>query len=100
MLCDQPFVTTNLINTLIETRKGSGKSIVASSYANTYGPPALFDRAHFEALGSLKGDSGARNIMKQFSEDMTILDFPDGASDIDTLDDWKAFNTAGRFPIL
>ncbi len=64
MVCDQPYVTAKLLTDLIEKYKYSLKPIIASSYKNNIGTPALFDKTIFALLLSLKGDSGAKKIMK------------------------------------
>ena len=38
-LCDQPFVTADLIDTLIERRRETGKTIVATEYGGARGVP-------------------------------------------------------------
>jgi molybdenum cofactor cytidylyltransferase len=50
MLCDQPFVDASLIDQLITAKYTSGKGIVAASYSNTLGVPALFEGHYFEEL--------------------------------------------------
>ena len=45
MLCDQPFVTSALLNDLIAAHQNTGKAIVASSYSNTLGVPAFFHKS-------------------------------------------------------
>ena len=50
MVCDQPFVTTALLNDLITTHQETGRPIVTSSYDNTAGPPALFHKSIFSEL--------------------------------------------------
>ncbi len=62
LLADQPFVDANFINELIETYKNTN-SIVASSYGNKNGVPAIFPKATFESLVKLKGDKGAKDIL-------------------------------------
>jgi molybdenum cofactor cytidylyltransferase len=48
---------------LIALREITGKSIVASSYADTLGVPALFTRSIFEELLSLNDKAGAKSIV-------------------------------------
>src|SRR5439155_18614243 len=48
--CDQPLVEGSVIAQLIAAQQKTGKPIIASSYANTLGVPALFERSYFEAL--------------------------------------------------
>jgi molybdenum cofactor cytidylyltransferase len=47
LVCDQPAVDVRVIERLIGLRETTGKSIVAASYADTLGVPALFNRSVF-----------------------------------------------------
>ncbi|HEX4638339.1 MAG TPA: nucleotidyltransferase family protein [Chthoniobacterales bacterium] len=84
MLCDQPLVTSELIRGLISAHRETNCSIVASRYANSYGVPALFARSHFAELRELKGDEGAKAIIKRHFAQAHLLPFPNGEIDIDT----------------
>lgn len=95
MLCDQPHVTTTLLNNLITTHHKTGKAIVASSYNNTAGAPALFHKSIFPELLQLNGDVGARAIIKQRSNDVEVIEFPKGNIDIDTWTDFDNFQKMG-----
>lgn len=79
LACDQPFVSADILRSLI-TRDAP---IVASSYANTIGIPALFDARYFDALASLPDETGAKSILEQRRSDLAIIEFPEGAIDID-----------------
>ena len=89
MVCDQPYVTSQLLNELITAHQETGKPIVPSGYENTFGPPVLFHRALFDELLQLKGDIGARGIIKQHINDVEVVPFPDGTYDIDTEADYE-----------
>ncbi|MEJ1238903.1 nucleotidyltransferase family protein [Chryseolinea sp. T2] len=91
MVCDQPKVTSKHLHALVNEYFRSGKKIVASSYANAVGVPAVFGRSFFSNMLMLKDDEGARKIIAQFSELSTTLPFPDGALDLDTMDDYTKF---------
>lgn len=84
MACDQPFVEAKTIAALVAKRASTGKAIVASSYANTLGIPALFDRSCFEALLALPDDSGAKALIESRPDDVASIEFEKGAIDIDT----------------
>ena len=58
MLADQPFIDAEIIRTLIETYRTSGKKIVVCQYGDVRGVPALFDRALFLELLLVTGDQG------------------------------------------
>jgi len=90
MVCDQPFVSSSLLNELVATQKESGKPIVTSQYEIAVGPPALFHKTIFPELLELKGDAGARKIIEQRSADVATVLFKEGNIDIDTEADYKA----------
>jgi molybdenum cofactor cytidylyltransferase len=89
MVCDQPFVSAKLLKDLIKKQKESGSSIVASSYENIHGTPALFHKEHFNELSALTGDSGARSLIKSHAESIEAIPFDQGSIDIDTLEDYR-----------
>lgn len=92
LVCDQPAVNGQFIERLIATREATKKKIVAASYANTVGVPAIFDRSLFKELLALGDESGAKSIILQNPERVAQFAFPEGAIDIDTWEDWKALN--------
>lgn len=87
-VCDQPFVTTEIIDRLARTYRKNKVSIVASAYGETLGVPALFSRALFPQLLQLEGFGGAKQIIKQFAGETISVAFPAGATDIDTPEDF------------
>ena len=91
MVCDQPYVNRELLDELVKSRENTGKAIVASRYQENLGTPALFSRGVFAALLELKGDTGARKLIKQREPDVAVVDFPQGAIDIDTKNDYDLF---------
>ncbi len=90
LVCDQPFISSSLLNDLIETANQKGKGIIASAYSDTLGTPVLFNRKYFGQLLTLSGQSGAKRIIQQFDDDVASVEFPAGATDIDTPEDYKA----------
>lgn len=89
MVCDQPFVTTDLLLKLISEKQLSSKSIVASCYSEIAGTPVIFDKSIFPELMELTGDVGARKIIIKNKDRMSTVDFPLGNVDMDTADDYK-----------
>ena len=89
LVCDQPAVDSRVIQRLIALRETTGKSIVASSYGDTLGVPALFTRSIFEELLSLGDKAGAKSIVLRSRERVASLSFPEGEIDIDTWEDWE-----------
>jgi molybdenum cofactor cytidylyltransferase len=94
LVCDQPAVDARVIQRLIALRQTSGKTIVASSYADTVGVPALFSRSVFQELLSLDDKAGAKSIVLRNREHVASLLFPEGQIDIDTWEDWEKLGGA------
>ena len=91
MLCDQPYVTQDLLDQLMNGKKASRKGIVACSYSGTVGVPALFDQHYFQELLALKGTEGAKKVILNHQADTFLVDFPMGAVDLDTKEDVQKF---------
>ena len=87
MLCDQPRVTSALLDSLIAAHAETGHEIVACEYNGIAGVPALFGQTLFSALLSLTGDEGARRVIKNYDGPITRIPFPEGSFDIDTPQD-------------
>ncbi len=87
LTCDQPFISTDVIDGLIAIYEKTNSTIVASKYADTIGVPALFDRKHFSEIFSLKGNQGAKSIIANYHEKIATVSFQKGSIDIDTIED-------------
>lgn len=89
MVCDQPFVSSSLLLKLFKKRQETGMPIVASSYDNKMGTPALFHKSFFPALSELKGDKGAGKLIADNPDKVATVSFPEGITDIDTISDYE-----------
>ena len=90
LLCDQPFVTVQLINDLVST--SSELEIVACAYNGTIGVPALFSSELFNELCLLNGQDGAKKILLKYPDNVITIPFPLGSVDIDTIEDFEKLN--------
>lgn len=88
LLADQVLVDENCIKRLLELHQKTGKGIVHSYYGKDYGPPTLFASKYFEDMKKLKGDVGAKPIVKNNISDLAAYYFPPGKIDIDHLDEY------------
>lgn len=88
LLCDQPAVTTALLQQLA-AHFAAGRDLAACEYAGALGPPALFGAQHFSALRALRGDGGARALLEAPGAQVARVPFPEGALDVDTPDDLR-----------
>lgn len=89
LLCDQPFVDTTLLNTLIDKQVQTGEPIIACAYSGTTGVPVLFDRSLFAELLLLQGHEGAKKILITHANQVTTIPFEQGSIDIDTPSDYE-----------
>jgi molybdenum cofactor cytidylyltransferase len=89
MVCDQPYVSSSLLLSLIAKKQETNFPIVASSYEDKLGTPALFHRSMFPALMELTGDKGARKLIADNPEKVATVSFPEGIKDIDTKEDYE-----------
>jgi len=89
MLCDQPMVSSDLINRLVAHFQKNANQVFACEYGNQLGVPALFDRSFFDELSQLKGAAGAKKVIAQHESTVHRLAFPEGELDIDTPEDYQ-----------
>lgn len=89
LLCDQPHITTALLEGLV-TAWRDGAPIAACAYAGKLGVPALFDASLFPELLALHGDEGARTLLKRYAAQVAAFPFPEGLVDVDTPADYSA----------
>ena len=94
MVCDQPHISSSVLNELIITQQKTTKQIVTCNYGGSIGPPALFHKKYFKELAKLNGDVGARNIIQQNMHDVATIQFPEGKIDIDTKEDYDALTNS------
>jgi xanthine dehydrogenase accessory factor len=85
VLADQPLLTARHLTGLRDAWL-KGADLVASRFAEIVGAPAVFDRSRWNELEVLEGDEGARSLLR--SKDVVAIDWPEGAFDIDTAEDF------------
>jgi molybdenum cofactor cytidylyltransferase len=76
MACDQPAVTAGHLRELM----AGGMEVVASEYAGRRGVPAYFPASSFKKLMELRGDVGARELLRG----ARAVELPGGELDVDT----------------
>ena len=107
LLCDQPFITGDIILQLVDAYRARRALLVASEYEvrgeRTRGAPALFSRTLFPELMELRGAEGAKRIITRYVADAAFIVVPAAAFDVDTPDDYRALqansprNSAGDY---
>lgn len=89
MLADHPEVTSDYLDELMKLYFQSPEKIIASSYEESVGVPAIFPKKYFPKLLELKGDNGAKKFLNKIASDIITLDASDKLADIDTNEDYK-----------
>lgn len=89
MVCDQPHVTRDVISSLVDAHRVTGKRIVASAYGGSFGVPALFSCVLFPELSQLEGAGGAKAAIAQHTSEVHFVPFAAGEVDLDTPEDFS-----------
>ncbi len=91
LLGDQPFVTAAIIGQLVRAAQATPATIVAPLIAGRRANPVLFKRRWFTALGSIRGDHGARQVIAANPADVLLvpIDAPLASADVDTAADYQ-----------
>lgn len=85
-LADMPYVQPATVTALIDAVK-HGAEIAVPVYRGKRGNPVAFGRAHFSRLLQLRGDQGARNLLKTFPVTEVSVDDAGIERDIDVITD-------------
>lgn len=90
---DQPFITSLLIDSLINEYKRDEESIIVPYYDGKRGMPTIFPSSFREELLKIKGDKGGRDIIDKnpFSIRKVYIDNEELGFDIDSLEDLKKY---------
>lgn len=92
MLVDQPFITSDLINRVVDAYKDSNKGIALPSYNYRRGHPVIFDRRYTSDIFALDTESGGiRTLFKKNADDIhyVIVDTNRVLKDIDYRKDYE-----------
>jgi molybdenum cofactor cytidylyltransferase len=98
-LCDQPFVTSEVIDRLVAAYEEKRPALVASRYESggeaTTGVPALFSRELFAELMELRGAEGAKRVITRHASEATHVSVPEASFDVDTPEDYRSLTARG-----
>jgi molybdenum cofactor cytidylyltransferase len=88
---DQPFLTGEVIRSMIAAYRASRASLVVPRYDGQRGNPVLFDRRLFSELLEISGDQGGRPVIENHAQEIEWVDVENAkaALDVDTDDDLR-----------
>ena len=90
LLADQPAVTADDLRRLAGSWRKQPQHIAAALYSGTTGAPAIFPRTLFRDLAALRGDIGARPLLRRNADRVVRVPMPSAAIDVDTPEDLLA----------
>jgi CTP:molybdopterin cytidylyltransferase MocA len=87
LLADQPCLDSEVIRRFLVRANGQTDLIVAAGYDGVLGAPMMFGSDWFAQLKKLEGDQGARSLVPKEAGRVEIIDWSEGAIDVDTPED-------------
>jgi molybdenum cofactor cytidylyltransferase len=87
MVVDQAAVTLEDLQRLLGVWRRQPEYIAAAHYGATTGVPAIFPRSSFPELQALRGDVGARQLLRRNPDRVVRVPMQRAAIDIDTPED-------------
>ncbi len=90
-LADQPLITPEVINLIIETFSAKRPLIAAAAHKGRRGHPVIFGKALRQELLGLQGDQGGRDIIGKYSRRTEYVEVGSDAvlSDMDTPEEYE-----------
>ena len=83
-VADQPYLTRESLENMVETWEVSKKGILVSENAGRMGNPVIFAYKYYEELKKLEGDVGGKCVLKKHLDDVQMFEMP--ASELKDLD--------------
>jgi molybdenum cofactor cytidylyltransferase len=89
VLADQPKISAEHLRRLSDAIS-ENSPVAASTYAGVIGAPCAFARSEFAKLQELRGDAGARSLLRNEKSSTTTIPFEEAMVDVDTMEDYLA----------
>jgi molybdenum cofactor cytidylyltransferase len=87
LLADQAAITAEDLRRLVGSWRKQPHYMAAAQYAGDIGAPAIFPRSAFRHLAELRGDVGARELLRRSPDRVVRVPMPSAALDINTPED-------------
>jgi molybdenum cofactor cytidylyltransferase len=87
LLADQPWLNSEVIRRFLDRMTGPTDLIISARYDGILGAPMMFGADWFPQLKNLEGDQGARNLVSREEGRVEVIDWSEGAIDLDTPED-------------
>lgn len=96
LLADMPFVTEQMLATLVERYRESDALLVVSEYSGKAAPPGLYDRTLFPEIRGQRGEGRVRHVVARHAGEVLVVAWPAAALvDIDRPEDYELTSLPG-----
>jgi molybdenum cofactor cytidylyltransferase len=90
VLADMPFVTSEMIATLVGEYRQNTAPLVVSDYEGVNAPPILYDRSLFDELATSEGEGCGKHVVKRHLHEARWVAWPPEAlADLDVPEDME-----------
>jgi molybdenum cofactor cytidylyltransferase len=90
LLADMPFVSAEMIATLVDRYRAGDAALILSEYGGVQAPPTLFDRSLFAELAGPEGKGCGKRMRRRHPERTAVVAWPAAAlADLDVPDDYE-----------
>lgn len=92
LLSDQPTIEAGVIDRLLAKRRASGSPLVMTSYGSVTSHPILFGHELFAELRTIRGDRGARDVIRHHEHELVTVsgELSEPPPDVDTEEAYEA----------
>ena len=95
LLCDQWRLQTSDLQALAKAWRSAPERIAIAEAGGRYMPPVIFPSTFFKRLQQLKGDQGARSLIKAHADLITAVAMQNAAVDLDNQDHFNHLKNTG-----
>ena len=98
LLSDQPTIEAEIIDRILAKRRTSGAPIVMASYGDTTSHPILFGSELFDEIRAIRGDRGARDVIRRHEQQVATVDggAVEPPPDVDTEEAYRSLLASWR----
>lgn len=94
LLADMPFVTADMLATLVERYRRGDAPLVISDYDGVNAPPMLYDRSLFAELQAMEGEGCGKQVVRRHRSEAASVAWSAAAlTDLDVPDDYERVKT-------
>jgi molybdenum cofactor cytidylyltransferase len=87
-LCDQPLITSTMLDQMVAAHFSMIKAITAAHYSDTFGTPVIFSASLMHELSALEEGQGGKAILSRHPDQVAAFALPEAAVDVDTAEDF------------